>query len=62
MIPRGLIIWHCREEAACHSTKAFALEVSKDSVHGGGIVQVFDAKESGIDIYKVINALKICKF
>ena len=52
MIPLGLIKWYTREKES--TDKFFNLEVSEDSVHGKGVVQVVDAKESGLDIYKVI--------
>ena len=50
VIPRGLIKWHTRKEKA--KGKAFNLEISEDSAHGSGIIQV-DAEDSGLDIAKV---------
>ena len=57
VIPRGLIKWHKRKEKSADTF--FNLEVSEDSVHGKGIIQVLDAKESGLDISKVMN--KTCE-
>ena len=57
VIPRGLIKWHKRKEKSADTF--FNLEVSEDSVHGKGIIQVLDAKESGLDISKVTCQLQV---
>ena len=59
VIPRGLIKWYTRKKEQSRD-KIFNLEVSEDSAHGEGVIQVLDAKESGLDICKVRVAIPRC--
>ena len=59
VIPRGLIKWYTRKKEQSRD-KIFNLEVSEDSAHGEGVIQVLDAKESGLDICKVRVANPRC--
>ena len=53
VIPRGLIKWYTSKKEQRSTDSIFHLEVSEDSAHGEGVIQVLDAKESALDIYKV---------
>ena len=52
VIPRGLIKWQTKKERS--PSKFLCLELSAGS-HGEGVIQVIDAYDSGLDIYKVMH-------
>ena len=52
VIPRGLIKWQTKKERS--PSKFLCLELSAGS-HGEGVIQVIDAYDTGLDIYKVMN-------
>ena len=55
VIPRGLIKWQNKKERS-PASKFLCLELSAGS-HGEGVIQVIDAYDSGLDIYKVMNGV-----
>ena len=55
VIPRGLIKWQTKKERS--PSKFLCLELSAGS-HGEGVIQVIDAYDSGLDIYKVMKGVQ----